>query len=81
MKIGKLRNVKSLFQGVVTPIEITIRIGLTFIKQLSEILVAELNKLGIKIESNTCIKIITKVLDEYMQKSGVQNGSKKKEKS
>lgn len=70
MKIKDLKNIKSLFQGKLTPIELTIKIDLTFVKRLSEILVSELNKLGVKLELDTSIKIITKILNEYVKKHG-----------
>lgn len=73
MKIKRFRNIKSLLGGIINPVEVTIKIDLTFVKRFSEIIVAELDKLGIKIEVDDCIKIVTNMLNEYT--------AKKKEKS
>ena len=68
MKIKGLRNIKSLFQEAVPSVEVTIKIDLAFIKQLADILAAELNKLGFPVEAKSCVTIVTKMLDDYMKK-------------
>lgn len=68
MKIKSFSKIKSLLRGNVTPIEITIKIDLTFVKELSKILADELNRLGFLVEAKSCRTIVANIMDALLQK-------------